>query len=112
MLNWLSFCKSLFINLGTIFNNCQKVDNWYLPFIKGENSFSNDELIEGGRRGRMYNGVNYREVRQYQTDFHLIRFYFVTRAYNTYIESILTDLCEDPKPDVVIMNSCLWDISR
>lgn len=79
---------------------------------KGEFSFVNDELIEGGKKAKMCNGKDYREVRQYQSDFHLVRFYFVTRCYNTYMESVLSDLICDPKPDLVIMNSCLWDISR
>ncbi|XP_062601144.1 nuclear transcription factor Y subunit gamma-like [Saccostrea cucullata] len=79
---------------------------------KGEFCFENDELIEGGRRSNMNNGTGYREVRQYQTDCHLLRFYFVTRCYGTYMESILTDLSGELSPDVVIMNSCLWDISR
>ncbi|XP_052269705.1 PC-esterase domain-containing protein 1A-like isoform X2 [Dreissena polymorpha] len=79
---------------------------------KGEFTFSGDKLIEGGQYGEMTNGIRYREVRQYQTDFHLVRFYFVTRCYNAYMESILTDLSKDPRPDVILMNSCLWDISR
>ncbi|KAH3855758.1 hypothetical protein DPMN_098327, partial [Dreissena polymorpha] len=95
---------------------------------KGEFTFSGDKLIEGGQYGEMTNGIrycevrqyqisklcyiSYREVRQYQTDFHLVRFYFVTRCYNAYMESILTDLSKDPRPDVILMNSCLWDISR
>ncbi|XP_061184626.1 PC-esterase domain-containing protein 1A-like [Saccostrea echinata] len=79
---------------------------------KGEMSFERDELIEGGRKGLMSNGVNYREIRQYHRENHLIRFYFVTRCYNTYMESILSDISKDPKPDIIIMNSCLWDISR
>ncbi|XP_062578308.1 small ribosomal subunit protein eS19-like isoform X2 [Saccostrea cucullata] len=79
---------------------------------KGEMSFERDELIEGGRKGLMSNGVNYREIRQYHRENHLLRFYFVTRCYNTYVESILSDISKDPKPDIIIMNSCLWDISR
>nr|XP_034330368.1 GATA zinc finger domain-containing protein 14 [Crassostrea gigas]XP_034330369.1 GATA zinc finger domain-containing protein 14 [Crassostrea gigas]XP_034330370.1 GATA zinc finger domain-containing protein 14 [Crassostrea gigas]XP_034330371.1 GATA zinc finger domain-containing protein 14 [Crassostrea gigas]XP_034330372.1 GATA zinc finger domain-containing protein 14 [Crassostrea gigas] len=79
---------------------------------KGEFCFENDTLIEGGRRTCLNNGKGYKEVRQYQTDCHLLRFYFVTRCYSTYMESILSDLSKDPQPDVVIMNSCLWDISR
>ncbi|KAL3863864.1 hypothetical protein ACJMK2_005591 [Sinanodonta woodiana] len=79
---------------------------------KGELNFEGDELIEGGRKGVMSNGISYREVRQYQTDYHLIRFYFVTRCYNAYMESILSDLSNKPEPDVIIINSCLWDISR
>ena len=75
-------------------------------------SFEKDELIEGGRKGIMNNGIQYREVRQFKSDWHLVRFYFATRCYNTYIESVLADLQEQPKPDLVVMNSCLWDISR
>ncbi|BFZ01135.1 hypothetical protein BsWGS_04175 [Bradybaena similaris] len=79
---------------------------------KGERSFMQDELVEGGSMEKMSNGINYREVRQYRTDFHLVRFYFVTRCYNVYVESILKDLQQAPLPDIVIMNSCLWDITR
>ncbi|XP_071828620.1 PC-esterase domain-containing protein 1B-like [Apostichopus japonicus] len=80
---------------------------------KGEETFMNDRLIEGGMKGVMTNGINYREVRQYLTDTHLIRFYFVTRIHNSYWrEVIFRDLCGEPKPDVIVMNSCLWDISR
>ncbi|XP_055876677.1 PC-esterase domain-containing protein 1A-like [Biomphalaria glabrata] len=79
---------------------------------KGEYNFLNDELIEGGRKGEMCNGINYTEVRQYQTDNHLVRFYFITRCYSNYLESILSDLQKDPLPDILIINSCLWDITR
>ncbi|KAH3700338.1 hypothetical protein DPMN_075314 [Dreissena polymorpha] len=30
-----------------------------------------DKLIEGRQYGQMTNGIRYREVRQYQTDFHV-----------------------------------------
>ncbi|GFO50287.1 Pc-esterase domain-containing protein 1a-like [Plakobranchus ocellatus] len=79
---------------------------------KGEFSFLGDELIEGGKKSKMTNGISYKEVRQYQTDVHLVRFYFMTRCYNSYLESILKDLKEGPSLDVLIMNSCLWDITR
>ncbi|XP_070539798.1 PC-esterase domain-containing protein 1A-like [Ptychodera flava] len=79
---------------------------------KGELSFSQDRLLEGGKMGELHNGINYREVRQYQTDYHLLRFYFLTRVYGKYVETVLSDLMEGPEPDVVIMNSCLWDITR
>lgn len=81
--------------------------NW-----QGESSFNNDELIEGGCMESMTNGLSYREIRQYKTNVYLIRFYFVTRCYNRYVESILNDLSDSPKPDILIMNSCLWDITR
>ncbi|XP_016103381.1 PC-esterase domain-containing protein 1A [Sinocyclocheilus grahami] len=79
---------------------------------KGEFSFEQDCLVEGGRLGEMNNGTAYKEVRQYRTDHHLIRFYFVTRVFSRSMERILTDFETGMKPDLVIVNSCVWDISR
>ncbi|KAK2860457.1 hypothetical protein Q7C36_004623 [Tachysurus vachellii] len=79
---------------------------------KGELSFEQDHLVEGGRLGHMNNGTEYREVRQYRTDHHLVRFYFITRVFSRYMESILADFKHDLKPDVVIVSSCVWDVSR
>lgn len=75
-------------------------------------SFERDELIEGGRKGKMSNGVNYREICQYYRENYLIRFYFVIRCYNIYVEFILLDFSRDFKLDIILMNLCLWDISR
>ncbi|XP_077334456.1 PC-esterase domain-containing protein 1A-like isoform X3 [Lithobates pipiens] len=79
---------------------------------KGEITFANDTLVEGGKLSDMHNGVTYREVRQYRTGHHLIRFYFLTRAYSEYVESVLADFKEGPKPDVVVISSCIWDLIR
>ncbi|XP_073330709.1 PC-esterase domain-containing protein 1A-like isoform X2 [Pagrus major] len=79
---------------------------------KGEMSFELDCLVEGGCRSLMHNGTHYQEVRQFQSDHHLVRFYFVTRVYSRYMQSILEDFRHGLKPDVVIVNSCVWDISR
>lgn len=80
---------------------------------KGELSFEQDVLLEGGRRGRMHNGPHYREVRQFCSGHHLVRFYFLTRVYSQYVVEVLEELRRgEHAPDVVIMNSCLWDLSR
>ncbi|XP_045921826.1 PC-esterase domain-containing protein 1A-like isoform X1 [Micropterus dolomieu] len=79
---------------------------------KGEFSFEQDSLVEGGRSGPMTNGTEYREVRQYRSDHHLLRFYFLTRIYSPYMESILEDFRQGLKPDVIIISSCVWDITR
>ncbi|XP_047242243.1 PC-esterase domain-containing protein 1A-like isoform X2 [Girardinichthys multiradiatus] len=79
---------------------------------KGEMSFELDCLVEGGCLNQMNNGTEYREVRQFQSDHHLVRFYFVTRVFSTYMQSIIKDFRQGLKPDVVIVNSCVWDISR
>ncbi|XP_063042709.1 PC-esterase domain-containing protein 1A-like isoform X3 [Engraulis encrasicolus] len=79
---------------------------------KGEEVFENDRLLDGGMRGKMTNGTEYREVRQYSSDHHWVRFYFTTRVYSEYVGEILEELNNDPKPDLVIVNSCVWDVSR
>lgn len=76
---------------------------------KGEYRFEGDQLIE---ISEMTNAKSFREVRQYQTDYHLVRFYFVTRCYSSYFETILMDLTTGPRPDLIIMSSCIWDVSR
>ncbi|XP_014596449.3 PC-esterase domain-containing protein 1B isoform X1 [Equus caballus] len=80
---------------------------------KGEESFEQDILLEGGQLGPMHNGIEYREVRQFCSGHHLVRFYFLTRVYSDYLKAILQQLQSGEHfPDVIIMNSCLWDISR
>ncbi|XP_072232270.1 PC-esterase domain-containing protein 1A [Leuresthes tenuis] len=79
---------------------------------KGEMSFEQDCLVEGGCLNEMNNGTEYREVRQFQSDHHLVRFYFVTRIFSRYMQSIIEDFRHGMKPDVIIVNSCVWDISR
>ncbi|XP_045685215.1 PC-esterase domain-containing protein 1B isoform X1 [Phyllostomus hastatus] len=81
--------------------------------VKGELSFEQDKLVNGGQKAAMHNGTNYREVREFCTSHHLVRFYFLTRVYNSYVQGILKELqSSEHSPDVVIINSCLWDISR
>ncbi|XP_006082820.1 PC-esterase domain-containing protein 1B-like [Myotis lucifugus] len=80
---------------------------------KGELTFEGDVLLEGGRWGRMHNGTHYREVRQYRAAHHLLRFYFLTRVFSPYAVEVLEELRGGQHaPDVVVVNSCLWDLSR
>ncbi|ELV12816.1 Protein FAM113A [Tupaia chinensis] len=81
---------------------------------KGELSFEQDQLVAGGQLGELHNGTQYREVRQFcsGSGHHLVRFYFLTRVYSEYLEGILEELTYGPAPDLVIINSCLWDLSR
>ena len=82
--------------------------------IQGEITFKGDQLCEGGKLDSMHNSTHYREIRQFKTDFFLIRFYFVTRVFSDYFNTIVEDLQHpsSPKIDVVIMNSCVWDMTR
>ncbi|XP_062059933.1 PC-esterase domain-containing protein 1A isoform X2 [Lepus europaeus] len=81
---------------------------------KGELSFEQDQLVAGGQLGELHNGTQYREVRQFcsGSGHHLVRFYFLTRVYSEYLEDVLEELTYGPAPDLVIINSCLWDLSR
>ncbi|XP_061292729.1 PC-esterase domain-containing protein 1A isoform X5 [Bos javanicus] len=81
---------------------------------KGELSFEQDQLVAGGQLGELHNGTQYREVRQFcsGSGHHLVRFYFLTRVYSEYLEGVLEELTYGPAPDLVIINSCLWDLSR
>ena len=99
--------RGIYKDLVLLLQTDQFLEDVHLK-TKGEKNFSNDELIDGGQ---MTNSTDYIEVRQYHTPYHRVRFYFVTRCYGHYMETILADLTTEPS-DIVIMNSCLWDISR
>ncbi|XP_054999858.1 PC-esterase domain-containing protein 1B [Sorex araneus] len=80
---------------------------------KGEESFEQDELVSGGQQLPLHNGTHYREVRQFCSEHHLVRFYFLTRVYSDYLREVLEQLqAGEHAPDLVIVNSCLWDLSR
>jgi len=80
---------------------------------KGEFYFENDQLLDGGQKGIMSNETSYTEIRQYKTATHWIKFYFITRCYSDMIKSIAKEI-EDSysKPDVMLMNSGVWDLTR
>lgn len=74
--------------------------------------FERDHLLQEGSFDPLTNGTAYREVPQYQSDHHLVTFYLLTRVYSGYLQRVLSDFHNGLKPDVVIINSCVWDISR
>ncbi|XP_062903308.1 PC-esterase domain-containing protein 1A [Mobula hypostoma] len=76
---------------------------------KSEPSFERDCRLETSEQT---NGPEFRESRQFCDHFHLLRFHFLTRVYNDYVEEILKGFLAEPLPDIVIINSCVWDISR
>lgn len=82
--------------------------------FQGENGFKNDVLVTGGiRSGRFNNGTMAREEREYKTDHHLVQYMYITRVYDKYVEKICNRLISGRfEPDVVILNSCLWDLTR
>ncbi len=58
---------------------------------------------------------NFKQVREYTAGGRFrIRFYFLTRCYSTYMKNVIFNDIKNQaiKPDIIIMNSCVWDISR
>ncbi len=54
-----------------------------------------------------------KQVREFRTPNYYVKFYFITRCYSEYLISICKSIKEtNPKPDVLIMNSGCWDITR
>ncbi|KHJ98552.1 hypothetical protein OESDEN_01465 [Oesophagostomum dentatum] len=55
----------------------------------------------------------FRQAREYHTNYYLIQYLFTTRVMKMDIETALLELCTAGEfPDVVLINSCLWDITR
>ena len=76
---------------------------------KGESSFFGDELL---RRSSFTNGKEYEEIRVFKHDTNIFKFFFVTKVYSDYMESVVfPELKRDP-PDILMINSCVWDITR
>ncbi|KAL5266498.1 hypothetical protein ACHWQZ_G003773 [Mnemiopsis leidyi] len=80
---------------------------------KGELSFHEDILVYGGDKlAKKTNGKEFREYRVIKLDNGIIiKYHYICRAYNDHVESILEHFMQDP-PDIVVVNSCLWDLHR
>ncbi|KAG8189644.1 hypothetical protein JTE90_018493 [Oedothorax gibbosus] len=76
---------------------------------KMEKSIYNDKLIFHGARN---NGRDYKEERQINSCLINASFYFITRVYDDYVKSVLKRITADRDPDVLVINSCLWDVTR
>lgn len=80
---------------------------------KLEKSHMNDMLIKGKKLER---GRTYQEERRYHNveSQTTVEFVFLTKCLNEDIQNKLKEIRCHPKsaPNIVIMNSCLWDIVR
>ncbi|GIY31217.1 PC-esterase domain-containing protein 1A [Caerostris darwini] len=92
---------------------CLKQNSKYIPERtlqkKMENTVFNDKLVFHGLRT---NGRCYREEREAHFKKMQLYFFFLTKVYDEYVESILKRIRNKLKPDVIIINSCLWDVTR
>ncbi|XP_035232892.1 uncharacterized protein LOC118204703 isoform X2 [Stegodyphus dumicola] len=74
-----------------------------------ENSVFGDCLVFHGKK---YNGRDYREEREAVCSNAKYSFFFLTRVYDEYVEKVLGKVTENSSPDVIVVNSCLWDLTR
>nr|XP_045598407.1 uncharacterized protein LOC123758274 [Procambarus clarkii] len=78
----------------------------------GKSSYCGDKLVDVSTSAA--HGRNFFEIRQYQDDNVIIRYCYITRVYSNLVKRELKDIEKGvlSVPDVVIVNSCLWDITR
>lgn len=108
-------------------------DGWFMTDdekrAKGEPSYRGDRLLN---ISKLTNNTNFTEVREFVgyrphtdeekgmsgsgdykwTNSILIRFVFITRAWNKYVNQAFDIVTSDYFPDVICINSTFWDISR
>ncbi|KAJ3585592.1 hypothetical protein NHX12_014311, partial [Muraenolepis orangiensis] len=108
---WDSLTRSMYKDLVLLLQKDACLTRSQLE-TKGEASFERDRLVEGGSLGPVSEGGAYKEVRQYRSEHHLVRFYFLTRVSSAYTGSILEDLRTGLRPDLLIVHSWVWDFSR
>ncbi|KFM80463.1 Protein FAM113A, partial [Stegodyphus mimosarum] len=82
---------------------------WSFWEIQMENSVFGDRLVFHGKK---YNGRDYREEREAVCSNAKYSFFFLTRVYDEYVEKVLGKVTENSSPDVIVVNSCLWDLTR
>ncbi|GBN36827.1 PC-esterase domain-containing protein 1A, partial [Araneus ventricosus] len=76
---------------------------------KMENTVYGDKLVYHGKKT---NGRCYREEREASVnDSTRASFFFLTKVYDDYVENVLERITRRSKPDVIIINSCVWDIT-
>lgn len=74
-------------------------------------SFVGDKLL---KKGNLDHGREFEEERSYEKNGIHVEFFFITKCYT----KLIVDLMEDihlgirSAPDVIVMNSTLWDVSR
>lgn len=75
---------------------------------KNESSYLEDERISNGT---LHNGVNYTETRVYEKGPYLF-YHFLTRLLLDDFVKIIEKMSKKKHPDVIFINSTLWDLSR
>uniref|UniRef100_A0A1B6M8Y4 Uncharacterized protein n=1 Tax=Graphocephala atropunctata TaxID=36148 RepID=A0A1B6M8Y4_9HEMI len=78
-----------------------------------EVSYLGDKLIAGSK---LHRGRTYQEVRKYNDDKNktTLEYMFIPRCYNQHVKELFNNIRSGrrPVPNVVVINSCLWDLTR
>lgn len=108
-----SIHRSIYKDLVCLFKDQKQQNSRYLFDFelraKGEKSFLGDCCLV--KSENVSNGTDYREVREFKSEGTVFRFYFITRVFSDYMESVLNEL-KAISPHVLIMNSTFWDIHK
>ncbi|KAB0794913.1 hypothetical protein PPYR_11752 [Photinus pyralis] len=73
---------------------------------KNEESHANDIRTSNGK---LHNGCDYDERREY-LESCIIKFQFITKLYHPALVAKINNL--SIQPDVIVINSCVWDLTR
>ncbi|PIO58301.1 hypothetical protein TELCIR_20268, partial [Teladorsagia circumcincta] len=101
--------RGIYKDLLVMLHGGELIDDSSLK-AKTEHSFFNDRQIDflPLEKDRVF-----RQAREYHNNYFLIQYLFTTRIMKDDIDTALLELCSANEfPDVLLINSCLWDITR
>ncbi|GFT53025.1 PC-esterase domain-containing protein 1A [Nephila pilipes] len=100
--------RALYKDFLCLLHKTQFISNRILR-NKMENTVFGDKLVFHGLKS---NGRNYREEREATIQSTKVSFFFLTKVFDDYVKKILKRITDTSNPDVIIINCCLWDITR
>ncbi|KAL6731582.1 hypothetical protein Aduo_002429 [Ancylostoma duodenale] len=104
-----SLMRGIYKDLIVMLHGDDLIDDNQLK-AKTESSFFGDRMID---ILPLENDRVFRQAREYHTNYFLIQYLFTTRVMKVDVENALLELCSASEfPDVLLINSCLWDITR
>ncbi|KAK6026479.1 hypothetical protein OSTOST_07565 [Ostertagia ostertagi] len=104
-----SLMRGIYKDLLVMLHGGELIDDSSLK-AKTENQFFGDRQIDflPLEKDRVF-----RQAREYHTNYFLIQYLFTTRIMKDDIDTALLELCSANEfPDVILINSCLWDMTR
>ncbi|GBM09822.1 PC-esterase domain-containing protein 1A [Araneus ventricosus] len=100
--------RALYKDFLCLLRSSQFIPNRTLR-TKMENTVFGDKLVYHGEKT---NARCYREEREASIESTHVSFFFLTKVYNDYVKEVLKKITVKSNPDVIVVNSCLWDMTR